>query len=85
MSNTKIWELSLIGVFLLFNLILGLYAGKNIKNIKEYALGNKNFGTCSLVFTFLATNIGGFTVIGIIEKTYSFGFIVTILDVYPLD
>ncbi|MEL6412616.1 MAG: hypothetical protein AAFQ08_00650, partial [Bacteroidota bacterium] len=40
---------------------IGLWTGKNIKDIKEYAVTNKKYGTAVLLLTFLATNIGGGT------------------------
>jgi Na+/proline symporter len=31
--------------FLVINLIVGLYSGRSIKTIKEYAIGNRNFSS----------------------------------------
>lgn len=30
-------------VFLTLNLVVGLYYGRGVKNIKDYSLGNRNF------------------------------------------
>ncbi len=54
--------------FLLVTLVLGLYAGRGIKNFKEYALGKKNFSTFTLTITLLATYIGGNSVLGTIDE-----------------
>ncbi|NRB10044.1 MAG: sodium:solute symporter family protein [Rickettsiaceae bacterium] len=45
--------------FLIMNLVIGLYFGRGIKNIKEYALGGRNFSTVTLASTVLATWISG--------------------------
>ena len=49
--------------FLLMTLIIGLRVDRRIKNIRAYALANKQFGTIALTLTYLATIIGG-TVLG---------------------
>ena len=41
--------------FLVFNLAVGLFYIRGIKNIKEYAIGNRGFSTSAI----LATWIGG--------------------------
>ncbi|MEL6152547.1 MAG: hypothetical protein AAFQ78_00810, partial [Bacteroidota bacterium] len=51
----------IVYAFLLLTLFIGLWTGKNIKDIKEYAVTNKKYGTALLLLTFLATNIGGGT------------------------
>ena len=45
--------------FLIVNLIIGLFSGRGIKTIKEYAIGNRNFSTATIVATILATWIAG--------------------------
>jgi len=35
--------------FLTLNLICGLLSGYGIKNVREYAIGNKNFSTATIV------------------------------------
>ncbi|MCP3660455.1 MAG: sodium:solute symporter family protein, partial [Bacteroidetes bacterium] len=74
-SNTTLFIV--IG-FLLATLILGLYAGRNIKDIKDYALGGKNFSTVTLTLTLLATYIGGGATIGTVREIYSIGIIVIV-------
>jgi Na+/proline symporter len=49
----------IVYVFLLITLIIGLRAGRGIKDIREYAIGNRTFGLSILVFTYLATNLSG--------------------------
>jgi Na+/proline symporter len=45
--------------FLLLNLIVGLRAGLNLKSLREYSIGSKNFSTGTLTATIVATWIGG--------------------------
>ena len=45
--------------FLLITLVVGFWGGRGIRDIREYAIGNRAFGTAALVLTFLATEIGG--------------------------
>ncbi len=68
----------IVGLFLFITLSLGVYAGRDIKNIKEYALGSGRFSTITLVLTFLATNIGGGSIMGMLKSTYSVGIIGTV-------
>lgn len=44
--------------FLSINLIIGFISVKNIKNIREYAIGARNFPTGTIVATLIATWIG---------------------------
>lgn len=45
--------------FLLITLVVGLRAGRGIKDIREYAIANRVYGTGVLTMTFLATLLGG--------------------------
>lgn len=53
------FDIAVIIAFLLLNLIFGLASGRGIKNIREYAIGNRNFSTATIVATIVAT---GFSV-----------------------
>ena len=46
-------------VFLTLNLVVGLYYGRGVKNIKDYSLGNRNFSTGALVSTIVSTCVTG--------------------------
>jgi Na+/proline symporter len=52
--------------FLVFNLAVGLFYIRGIKNIKEYAIGNRGFSTSAI----LATWIGGGFLSQTITETY---------------
>jgi len=58
----------IVYAFLLFTLIVGWWAGRGVKDMREYVLANKRFGTVALVLTFLATNTGIINVVDEIEK-----------------
>ncbi len=49
----------IVYTFLAITLLIGLRAGKGVKDFREYAIANKVYGTFTLTLTFLATNIGG--------------------------
>ncbi|MHA7878120.1 MAG: sodium:solute symporter family protein, partial [Bacteroidota bacterium] len=64
--------------FLLVIFIVGWRAGKGIKDIRTYAIGNKNFGTAALVLTFLATEVGGQGAINLAGEIGTVGIIVLV-------
>jgi Na+/proline symporter/signal transduction histidine kinase len=56
--------------FLLVNIVLGLTSSRGIKTIKEYAIGDRNFSTATIVTTIVATYIGGSTFYTIVSQSY---------------
>ena len=67
----------IIGAFFLITLIIGLRAGRGIKDIREYAIANKQFGTIALTITYLATNIAGASVFQATGFIFDNGVIIT--------
>jgi Na+/proline symporter len=67
----------IVYTFLLLTLIIGLRAGRGVKDVREYALANKMYGTGVLVLTFLATNIGGGSVMSGSREAFTNGVIMT--------
>ncbi|MBN8827243.1 MAG: sodium:solute symporter family protein [Sphingobacteriia bacterium] len=65
----------IVFLYLLLTLIVGMYSGRNIKNMKEFAIGDRKFSTSALTATFTATWIGAGVTIGIHEKVYQHGII----------
>ena len=59
--------------FLIVNLIFGLFSSRGIKNIKEYAIGSRNFSTATIAATIIATWIGGGFFYSAISETYKEG------------
>ncbi len=64
----------IVYVFILITLIVGLRAGRGVKDIKDYAIGNRKFGTIGLLCTYLATIYGGH-IIYQTGETYTDGLI----------
>ncbi|MEM7055481.1 MAG: sodium:solute symporter family protein, partial [Bacteroidota bacterium] len=60
-------------VFLGFNLIIGLAAGRRVKTLREYAVGRKKFSDAALTSTILATWISGIFLFYSLEKIYTGG------------
>ncbi len=48
----------LFSLFLLSTLTIGVHAGRRVKNIRQYAIGDKNFSTGVVTFTIVTTWIG---------------------------
>lgn len=65
-------EIIVLG-FLLLNLLVGLYYGRNVKTVKNYALGERNFSTSAIVATIVATWISGGSFSFYMAETYMQG------------
>ncbi|MCC2646694.1 MAG: sodium:solute symporter family protein [Rickettsiaceae bacterium] len=65
----------IVSFYLALTLIIGLWAGRNIKNINDYAVGGRNFTTTTLVMTICATNISGGTLITSASELFKVGLI----------
>ena len=65
----------ILALFFLITLMIGLRAGRGIKDIREYATANKIFGTGALVLTWLATDIAGETVLDMTSAVRTVGII----------
>ncbi|MEM7383198.1 MAG: sodium:solute symporter family protein, partial [Bacteroidota bacterium] len=71
----------IVYTFLAITLIVGLWAGRGIKDIREYAIANKQFGTGALTLTLIATYIGGWHLFGFPSDVFADGLIYIIPDV----
>jgi Na+/proline symporter len=60
-------------VFFIINLIVGILSRGKKQTFKEYAIGNKNFSTATIVATLVATWASGSLFFNGIEQTYSSG------------
>ena len=63
----------IVYAFLGITLFTGLRVGSSVKDIKEYAIGNKQFGTGALAITLLATYIGGWHILGFPNDVFADG------------
>ena len=68
-------DIVIIGAFLLLILAVGVYKGRNITSMKDFAIGSQEYATPVLVATIFATMVGGATTIGFAEKAFSAGII----------
>ena len=66
-------DIGIFVVFLIINLVVGLRYSRGLKNMRDYAIGNKDFSTATLVATIVATWITGSFFIYIIEQVYTRG------------
>jgi solute:Na+ symporter, SSS family len=70
----------IISAFLLLTLVVGLWAGRGVKDMREYAIANGQFGTGVLTMTILATYVTGSKGIGYVGYVFDDG----ILPVFSL-
>lgn len=59
--------------FLIANLIFGLLSSRGIRNIKEYAVGDRNFSTATIVATIVATWVSGESFFSYLSDSYNHG------------
>ena len=52
-------DIAIVVCFLFVNLAVGLYYGRRVTTIEDYALGGRNFSTGTLVSTIVATWASG--------------------------
>ncbi|MEL6413195.1 MAG: sodium:solute symporter family protein, partial [Bacteroidota bacterium] len=81
------WDLDhqIVYGFLLLTLLYGLYVGRNNKNIADYAIAGKSYGTSTLILTLLATQVGGFSTLGKAQCIFSDGLIMPVVALgYPI-
>ena len=60
-------------LFLSVTMLMGLFSSRSIKNLKEYAIGNRDFSTATIVATLVATWASGQAFFTILSETYSSG------------
>jgi Na+/proline symporter len=72
MMNINIDSAIFIG-FLVVNIIFGLSSSRGIKTITEYAVGDRNFTTATIVSTIVATWISGEYFFTIASEAYNSG------------
>jgi len=65
----------IVYAFLLLTLLIGLWAGRNVKTMKEYAIANRTYGSGVLIMTMLATFITGNQAIGYVGYVFDDGIL----------
>lgn len=73
--------ISLLFGLQVFYWVVGKRASKNLNSNQDYFLAGKNIGFFPLMMTFMATQVGGGTVLGAAEEAYRFGWPVLL---YPM-
>lgn len=67
-------DLILAAIFIIGNVLLGLYCGRGVKTEKEYAIGNRDWSLSALVASIIACWVGGDELFVDLENIYSTGF-----------
>jgi solute:Na+ symporter, SSS family len=65
----------IIASYLAFTLFIGIYAGRGVKTMRDFAIASKTYSTPIMVATITATLIGGESILGISEEMYKYGII----------
>ena len=78
MGKLHIIDVSIVGIYLLLCLIIGLYKSTKIKTIREYAIGSGNFSTFIIISTMFATFISANATLGFVEQIYKLGLVFAI-------
>ncbi|MSO14253.1 sodium:solute symporter family transporter [Rickettsiales endosymbiont of Trichoplax sp. H2] len=73
MGKLHITDIYIVGIYLLLCLAIGLYKSTKIKTIKEYAIGNRNFATFTIIATIFATYVSAGCTVGKVEGIYNSG------------
>ena len=73
-SVLSIWDLLIIGAYLLIMVLVGVYSVKRIKNTGDYYVAGHSFGPLVLMATVCATIIGGSGLMGRAGVAYTSGF-----------
>ncbi|MFQ3307320.1 MAG: Na+/proline symporter/signal transduction histidine kinase [Candidatus Midichloriaceae bacterium] len=75
MGKLHVIDVSIVGIYLLLCLVIGLYKSTKIKSIKDYAIGSGNLPTFVIVSTIFATFINARATIGDVEAIHSSGLL----------
>lgn len=73
-SLLSIWDLLIIGAYLLLMVLVGVYSVRRIQNTGDYYVAGRSFGPLVLMATVCATIIGGSGLMGRAGVAYSSGF-----------
>lgn len=68
-------DLAIVFIYLAITLIFGIYTGRNVKTMKEYAIGDRVFSNSALIATITATWADAGALVGATEKIYQYGLV----------
>jgi len=66
-------DLVIVVLYFVITLVVGIFSGRSIKNMRDFSVSSKIFPTSVLVSTIFATWMGGDDLIGVSERIYSVG------------
>jgi SSS family solute:Na+ symporter len=66
-------DLLVVGTIILITFVYGLWMGRNIKELRDYALGDQKYSSFTICATLSASYIGGGYTFGLSEKVYIYG------------
>jgi len=75
MGKLESIDILIVGVYLILCLLIGLYKTTKIKNIRDYAIGNKEFSIMVIISTIYATHVSANQVIAKVEQIYNVGMV----------
>ncbi len=58
-------DLAIVSTYLILTLIIGVWKGRNVKSLKEYAIADRSYSTVIIVASIFATFIGGGATVGV--------------------
>ena len=73
-------DLCIVVLYLVVTLVVGIFAGRNVKSMKDFSVSSKVFPTSVLVSTIFATWMGGDDLIGVSERIYSVGLVFFVIS-----
>lgn len=69
------YDIIIVALYLLINIILGWFTKKNIHTFQDFSVGNKTYSDKVMTATLFATVIGGGSTLGIATNVYQYGII----------
>lgn len=63
----------IVGAYLAITLTIGLYVGRNVKNMREFAIGNRDFSTVVLLSAVFASIVEASDTMGLAEEVFTNG------------
>ena len=68
-------DISIIVLFFIFNILIGIYSSKNITTFSEYSVWKRSFGSFAICASLTASFLGGGYIMGNSAKVYSIGMV----------
>ncbi len=72
---------TIVVIYLIITLIIGYTSGRKLKDLKEFAVYERNYPTIILVSTIFATMIGGSSTVGDVGQVFDDGIVFIILPI----